>query len=367
MSYLRYAFSKDSRHCECESVMILSDIPTEIEKLLRAAEQNNAAAVLYDENDNIIYCNEKHKTIYSFVDYSISQNYTEFAYKGVECGLLDDREVYDDPDAWVNRSIDFRRRYRWAQYLINHSSGNTYLAHHQRFEGFGCVALRFNITDKLYNKNKDSVFSLGRFDPVGGKWLATALMQHFEEPTGIVSRSGRLIDGNDRFMKVLDRNDGIFLSNGRVVLSNQLENAIFNKLILSQSDWQAHGSQMLKVSRSNEDGYLFLSVSSMSLEHSLENRSFHGAAMISIVDPDSGLPIKLETVKGLFGLTLAEARIAISISSGKDLNEIALDNAVSVGTVRNQLKSVFLKTGVNKQSELIRLMYKISSIYRGNI
>src|SRR5690606_13054246 len=108
------------------------------------------------------------------------------------------------------------------------------------------------------------------------------------------------------------------------------------------------------------EGYLFLSVSSMPLENPLGSNNLHGVALISVVDPNSEVPIKLETMKSLFGLTITEARIAISISSGKGLSEIARDNNVSIGTVRNQLKSVFLKAGVNKQSELIRLMYKIS-------
>ena len=56
---------------------------------------------------------------------------------------------------------------------------------------------------------------------------------------------------------------------------------------------------------------------------------------------------------GLFGLTQREADVAALLSSGKSVNTIAEEHAVSVGTVRVQLKAIFRKMGVAGQVELI--------------
>lgn len=55
-----------------------------------------------------------------------------------------------------------------------------------------------------------------------------------------------------------------------------------------------------------------------------------------------------------FGLTPAEARLAAQLKRGFALKEAAQALEISVNTARNQLKSIFDKLGVNRQSDLIR-------------
>jgi DNA-binding CsgD family transcriptional regulator len=56
-----------------------------------------------------------------------------------------------------------------------------------------------------------------------------------------------------------------------------------------------------------------------------------------------------------FGLTPAEVRVALHLIDGGDVASCARDAKLSPGTVRSQLKSVFAKTGVNRQAELVLL------------
>jgi len=58
----------------------------------------------------------------------------------------------------------------------------------------------------------------------------------------------------------------------------------------------------------------------------------------------------------LYGLTYAEARLAIALANGHSLEKIAEQFKVSKNTIRNQLKSCFQKTGVNRQTELVKLI-----------
>ena len=57
-----------------------------------------------------------------------------------------------------------------------------------------------------------------------------------------------------------------------------------------------------------------------------------------------------------FRLTTAEARIALGIAEGATLAAIAEKRHVSVATARTQLKTVFAKTKVHRQAELVALL-----------
>jgi DNA-binding CsgD family transcriptional regulator len=62
----------------------------------------------------------------------------------------------------------------------------------------------------------------------------------------------------------------------------------------------------------------------------------------------------------LFDLTPAEARLAISIGSGKTLGEIALEAKLSNATLRSQLSSIFTKTRTRRQPELVALVARVA-------
>ena len=65
---------------------------------------------------------------------------------------------------------------------------------------------------------------------------------------------------------------------------------------------------------------------------------------------------KIKLLKALFGLTQAEARLALALTTGAKLEDIAADFSVSKYTLRAHLRSIFTKTGVSRQAELVKLM-----------
>lgn len=65
---------------------------------------------------------------------------------------------------------------------------------------------------------------------------------------------------------------------------------------------------------------------------------------------------KIKLLKALHGLTRAEARLALALAAGAKLEDIAADFSVSRYTLRAHLRSIFTKTGVSRQAELVKLM-----------
>ncbi len=63
-----------------------------------------------------------------------------------------------------------------------------------------------------------------------------------------------------------------------------------------------------------------------------------------------------------FGLTAAELRLAAKLREGLGLSEAAEALGVSVNTVRNQLRAVFDKMGLNRQSDLIRTLTELAAV-----
>jgi DNA-binding CsgD family transcriptional regulator len=71
--------------------------------------------------------------------------------------------------------------------------------------------------------------------------------------------------------------------------------------------------------------------------------------------PTQGTPL----LQALFDLSATEAQIAARISAGETAEQIAGADGKSVGTVRNQLKSVLAKTGCRRQVDLARLLTQL--------
>ncbi|TWG49783.1 response regulator transcription factor [Aminobacter sp. J44] len=66
--------------------------------------------------------------------------------------------------------------------------------------------------------------------------------------------------------------------------------------------------------------------------------------------------LDLATLSKRFTLTNAEARVAIALTEGKTLAEIAKAFGVSRTTVAYHLRNIFQKTGVNRQTELVAVL-----------
>lgn len=87
---------------------------------------------------------------------------------------------------------------------------------------------------------------------------------------------------------------------------------------------------------------------------------FDGQTMLVAVDLGSWPLPKASTLRQMFGLTIAEARLAIELAKGGCLADIARRQRVSRATVRTLLSRVFSKTATRGQRELVALLGRIA-------
>lgn len=82
--------------------------------------------------------------------------------------------------------------------------------------------------------------------------------------------------------------------------------------------------------------------------------------VLILIDPDQSPEPGVGLLKNLFGLSGAEARLASRLTSGRSLEDLARELNITLGTTRAHLRSIFVKTRTNRQSELVALLNRIA-------
>jgi DNA-binding CsgD family transcriptional regulator len=81
--------------------------------------------------------------------------------------------------------------------------------------------------------------------------------------------------------------------------------------------------------------------------------------IVFITDPAQNHCPRYDALRAFFGLTAAEARVAILLGQGNSLRDISHSLGVSGNTVKSQVASIHGKTGTSRQSQLVRLLMSL--------
>ena len=82
-------------------------------------------------------------------------------------------------------------------------------------------------------------------------------------------------------------------------------------------------------------------------------------ALLSVVEPLDSHP-ELDLIERMFGLTRAQARVAMKIASGATPAACARQLGVKISTVRSHLNVVYRKTGALSQAQLVRVLLSLT-------
>lgn len=83
-------------------------------------------------------------------------------------------------------------------------------------------------------------------------------------------------------------------------------------------------------------------------------------ALLLIIDPEQRPEPTGDLLRRLYGMTNAEAAVAIRLLQGDGIRPIAESMCLSTGTVKTHLQHIFDKTGTHRQAELVRLLFAIT-------
>ncbi len=175
----------------------------------------------------------------------------------------------------------------------------------------------------------------------------------------LIEASGRLVVANPEAEAVLGRNRPLRLVGARVVADTAANRRKWQRLLgrLTPAGGAAEGTA---VTLETEDGVPFRVLAIPLRPTRCE------AVGLTPPAPDLGLVVIGEArprsdrgaaaLARLYGLTEAEAGLAVALLEGQSLQDHAERRQRSLNTVKTHLKSVFAKTGARRQTELVRAL-----------
>lgn len=91
-------------------------------------------------------------------------------------------------------------------------------------------------------------------------------------------------------------------------------------------------------------------------EHENFFRRLEAVAIIFVTDPEASVDPPLHDLRRRYGLTAAEAALALVVARGEGLKAVAAEQNISLATAKTHLQQIFSKTGARRQAELVRLL-----------
>ena len=78
-----------------------------------------------------------------------------------------------------------------------------------------------------------------------------------------------------------------------------------------------------------------------------------GWAALFFHDPEYKIPLNEEYLRHTYGMTRAEAKVAVLVATGHVIDEIAETTGTSANAVKFHLKAIYAKTGTHRQAEFV--------------
>jgi len=165
---------------------------------------------------------------------------------------------------------------------------------------------------------------------------------------GRVCFVNRMAEGLLRTRKLLQ------VRQGRIIVQNSLNQATLDRLLKTAThlDLEAPAGGAITLS----DGASSVHLSVLPYRTGDAHLPKEVKVFITISDPAANPASRRRLLCELFRLTPAEERISMLLASGLELSAIAERTRTTRHTVRSHLKSIYQKTNVSRQSQLVRLI-----------
>lgn len=177
--------------------------------------------------------------------------------------------------------------------------------------------------------------------------------------TILLDEAGKVLEQNLVAREVLAQNDGLKLVGGRLEASypsdnRELQQLVRNAFARNAGDPVSIASAM-SVSRPSGQVSLGVVVEPVPSQEWAEGKG-QPAVVVYIRDAAGKSLASTAAAKQLFNLTPAETALAMELANGLSLEEAAEALNIRRNTARAHLRSIFSKTGVRRQTELVRIM-----------
>jgi len=188
--------------------------------------------------------------------------------------------------------------------------------------------------------------------------LLGGLVDRLDLGVVLVDDHGRVLQANEAALAIARQRDGFVLGRGTFAAAERRQTAALLGLVANVlRDGVAAAGGALRLSRPSGRRPLEVLVVPLS-SRQRETEGPPPVAALFITDPEVEPRTAEDLLQQLYGLTPAEARLAVALLVGLSVDEAADRFTVTAATVRTQLRSVFAKTDTRRQSELVRTLLR---------
>jgi pimeloyl-ACP methyl ester carboxylesterase/DNA-binding CsgD family transcriptional regulator len=179
--------------------------------------------------------------------------------------------------------------------------------------------------------------------------VSRGILEHLPLGVMLVDKSAKVRTLNHHAEAIVSRRMGLRISDERLTLDTLNDTRKLRALIQDVVQHPEQGTRILRVNGTS-------SLSLIVVPDSSEPDPLLPNPDCTVFIAAAGLDHQVcpDLLKALFGLTPAEARLTRLLVTGKSLENAANELCISRHTARTQLKSVFAKTGTNRQPELVQ-------------
>lgn len=173
-----------------------------------------------------------------------------------------------------------------------------------------------------------------------------------------LSRSGAIVETNDRGREILSREGGLSDENGRLRARRTEDVVALESLLRSvlSDDADSERGGLTTVGRWPDQRPLTVYVKRV------DGDQADMAAVVVVVDPWQPSRLSPEQVGRSLRLTPAESRVAVALAEGSTTRQIAEATGRAVHTVRWLVQRALEKTYSSRQADLVRLVLSSSHL-----
>jgi len=177
--------------------------------------------------------------------------------------------------------------------------------------------------------------------------------------TVILDANGKILKTNQAANELLRDRDGLKIAGSSLEAVYTNDNRELQRLVkralLGHTKPDLSVVEAISITRPSGKSSLGVVVRSVPMSEWSEGKH-EPAAAVFVRDPESRAQAPHEVVQQMFGLTPAEAGFAMQLANGFSLDEAAEALNITRNTGRAHLRAIFSKTGVTRQTELVRLV-----------
>ena len=184
-----------------------------------------------------------------------------------------------------------------------------------------------------------------------------------KQSVGVVTldERGKIVSRNAVADTLIREKDGLSVVNEQLHLESPSARAKLNgfieDIVVAQRNQDPAPTNALSVERPSGKADLEILLKPMMIDKTVEPG--HTPHMIVFInEPERSFQIETRILMSLYGLTKAEVALSKLLAEGANLDQAAAELGIARNTARAQLRSIFAKTGVSRQSMLVSLLLK---------